>query len=293
MQIVLHAGVHRTDEGRLAKSLLKNAKQFGEQGVAVPPVGRYRRLLRDATKKVAAAAAPAANAREVMLDALLEGDERPDRLILSSSTLLANAKTALQRGVYYSRAAERLEAVGQLFAGDQMELFLAVRNPATFLPALYGDAPPSTFVDFLDGADPRSLRWTEMISRIRMALPDVPVTVWCNEDTPLIWGQILREMGQIFPGVRISGSFDLLIEIMSKEGMRRFRRYLKDHPGMTEMQKRRVMVAFLDKFALEEEIEEELDLPGWTEELVDELTDIYEEDCFQLSRIPGVSVIAP
>lgn len=62
---------------------------------------------------------------------------------------------------------------------------------------------------------------------------------------------------------------------------------------MTEMQKRRVMVAFLDKFAIEDEIEEELDLPGWTDELVDELTDTYEEDCFSLSRIPGVTVIAP
>ncbi|MGH1454889.1 MAG: hypothetical protein ACRBBV_17115 [Paracoccaceae bacterium] len=293
MQIVLHAGVHRTDEGRLVKSLLKNAKQFAEQGVAVPPVGRYRRLLRDATKKVAASAAPAANAREVMLDALLEGEERPDRMILSSSTLMANAKTVLQRGVYYSRAAERLEAVQQLFAGDQLELYLSVRNPASFLPALYGDASPSAFDDFLDGTDPRALRWSEMVLRIRSMLPDVPVTVWCNEDTPLIWGQIMRDMGNIFPGTKINGSFDLLQEIMSKEGMRRFRTYLKEHPGMTEMQKRRVMVAFLDKFAIEDEIEEELDLPGWTDELVDELTETYEEDCFNLSRIPGVTVIAP
>ena len=40
-------------------------------------------------------------------------------------------------------------------------------------------------------------------------------------------------------------------------------------------------------------IEEELDLPGWTEALVDELSEIYDEDVFEISRIPGVNFIAP
>jgi len=75
--------------------------------------------------------------------------------------------------------------------------------------------------------------------------------------------------------------------------MQRFRAYLKSHPTMTEMQKRRVIAAFLDKFAIEDEIEEELDAPGWTEETIDALTDLYEEDMHVIARIPGVSFIAP
>ncbi len=61
---------------------------------------------------------------------------------------------------------------------------------------------------------------------------------------------------------------------------------------MTEMQRRRVMTAFLDKFALEEQIEEELELPGWNNALVDDLTEAYDEDVFRIERIPGVQVIA-
>ena len=80
---------------------------------------------------------------------------------------------------------------------------------------------------------------------------------------------------------------------MSKEGMERFRAYLKSHPTMTEMQKRRVIAAFLDKFAIEEEIEEELDAPGWTDETVEAVTEVYEEDMLAVGRIPGVSLIAP
>ena len=75
--------------------------------------------------------------------------------------------------------------------------------------------------------------------------------------------------------------------------MQRFAAYLKSHPDMTEIQKRRVISAFLDKFALEEEIEEELDLAGWTKDLMDDMTDAYDEDMLEVQRIPGVTLIAP
>ena len=62
---------------------------------------------------------------------------------------------------------------------------------------------------------------------------------------------------------------------------------------MTEMQKRRVISAFLDKFALEEEVEEEVDLAGWDDDLMDDMTDVYDEDMLEVQRIPGVTLIAP
>ena len=75
--------------------------------------------------------------------------------------------------------------------------------------------------------------------------------------------------------------------------MQRFAAYLKSHPDMTEIQKRRVISAFLDKFALEEEIEAELDLAGWTKDLMDDMTDVYDEDMLEVQRIPGITLIAP
>jgi hypothetical protein len=54
-----------------------------------------------------------------------------------------------------------------------------------------------------------------------------------------------------------------------------------------------VIAAFLDKFALDDEIEEELDMPGWTEALVDDLSDQYDEDVLAIQRMPGVTMIAP
>ena len=80
---------------------------------------------------------------------------------------------------------------------------------------------------------------------------------------------------------------------MSREGMRRFRAYLRDHPNLTDTQKKRVMIAFLDKYALAEKLEEELDLPGWTGDLVEELTEIYDNDIARLTEIPDLRLITP
>lgn len=293
MQVVLHLGAHCTDEDRLPACLLKNADAFRERGIAVPQPKRYRRLLRD-TVHAMKSGEPTTESAEVLVDAMLDDDlGQIDRLILSHQHFLSAQRTALSRGVLYNAAERKLQDFGRLFPEDEVELFLGIRNPATFLPALFEASKTETFIDFMDGADPRDIHWSHLVRRIREAVPDMAMTVWCNEDTPLIWAQIIREMAGLDPNEKIRGGFDLLAEIMTKEGMQRFRAYLKSHPVMTEVQKRRVIAAFLDKFAIEDEVEQELDLPGWTDTLIDTLTETYEEDVYEISRIQGVTLITP
>ena len=75
--------------------------------------------------------------------------------------------------------------------------------------------------------------------------------------------------------------------------MQRFRAFLKENPTITESQKRRVMMAFLDKYALDEAMEEELDLDGWDGPYVDMLTELYEDDLEVISRMEGVRLLTP
>jgi len=291
MQVVFHTGAHNTDEDRIIKCLLKNRSDFAEGGVSVPPPGRYRKLLHQ-TMLAMSEAPPAEDAREVLLETILEGEDC-DRLLLSNENFFCVPNMALRGGQFYDKGDERVRFLTELFAGDEIEIHLGICNPATYLPAHFRRSKYEDFAEMAFGADPRDLRWSDLVYRIRENNPDISLTVWCNEDTPLIWGQIIREMAGLNPNVKIKGGFDLLTEIMTPEGMKRFRSYLADHPTMTEIQKRRVIAAFLGKYALEEMIEEELDLPGWTDEMVDELTELYDEDVFEISRIPGVNFIAP
>ncbi|APZ51206.1 hypothetical protein [Salipiger abyssi] len=293
MQIILHLGVHCTDEDRLLKGLLRNAGDFRRDGVSIPGPSRYRRLLLDAINSLGDGT-PSDEARDVLIDAILDDDpEQVQRLILSHENLLSMPKLALDGGVPYRKLEQRLATVRQLFAGDEIEIFLGLRDFATFLPEIYRKTQYPTFEAFLSGADPMHLRWSQVIKRMRAAVPDMPVTVWCNEDTPLLWGQILRDMAGIEMSRKIIGSFDIFSQIVSPEGMRRFRAFLKENPGVNEAQKRRVMVAILDKFALDDAIEEELDLPGWDGAYVDMLAELYDEDMLEIGRLPGVTLITP
>jgi len=291
MQIVLHAGAHFTEEDRLVRCLLRNKEDFSKRGVAVPGPGKYRTLLKE-TVAALQEAPPAPDARDVLLDVILD-EENADRMILSHMFLFGAPRACVRNAKIYESAPERVAQLSALFAHDEVELFLAMRNPGTFLPALFNNAPQDDMNAFLRGADPFAIRWSDTLAEIRAAAPNVTITTWCFEDMPMLWAQIIREMAALEHGEKIIGGFDLLSEIMSKEGMQRFRSYLKSHPTMTEMQKRRVIAAFLDKFAIEDEIEEELNAPGWTEEMIDTMTELYEEDMERVARIPGVTFIAP
>ncbi|MEM6760478.1 MAG: hypothetical protein AAF601_13450 [Pseudomonadota bacterium] len=291
MQIVLHAGAHFTEEDRLLRTLLINKEAFSQRGVAVPGPSKYKGLLRD-TLNAMNETAPASDAREVLLDLILD-EEDADRLILQQEYLFGAPRSVVREGLMYALAPMKTARLATLFQGDEIELFIAMRNPATFLPALFGHAPQEDMASFLRGADPYAVRWSDTMAAIRAAAPEITITTWCFEDMPIIWAQIIRDMAALDHGQKIRGGFDLLSTIMSKEGMRRFRGYLHEHPNITEVQKRRVIAAFLDKFALEDAIEEELDAPGWTDDTVARITELYEEDIAAVARIPGVTVIEP
>jgi len=231
-------------------------------------------------------------ARDVLLDAVM-GESDADRVIFSDANFFRTPATAVVEGMLYPAAPVRMMRMAQLFPDDELQIFMGIRNPATLLPVLYDVAADKSPTQFWGDKDPLDVRWSDTLGLLRDSAPEINITVWCNEDTPLIWAQIIREMAGLEPETKIKGGFDLLHAITSEEGMRRFRSYLDTHPEMSEAQKRRVITAFLDKYALEEEIEEELDMPGWTEELVERMTALYDADVEIIRAMPGVSLIAP
>ena len=290
MQIILHAGAHVTDEDRLVTCLLKNAEHLEAIGTVVPEPESYRNMLRDTIAAATDSAAPPDLGQNLRNALLPSGDA--DRLVISNDSFFGTHKMAVKR-MFYPASCARLEALRQLLPDDHVELFFAVRSPASFMPALLEITNFNSIGDLFRGYDPLSFRWSELFERIRAQIPDIPITVWCNEDTPLIWAELIREMGGLDPTQEIEGEYDLLQEIMSEGGMKRFLSYVDSHPGMTEVQKRRVIAAFMDKFVDDDAVEEEYELAEWTVDIVDQMTELYEEDVFNIPRVPGVTLITP
>jgi len=293
MKVLLHLGIHCTDEDRLLRCLLANTGTLAQEGIAVPGPSRYRGLLEQSVQKLKGQPA-SMETRHVVLESIL-GDDEADHVFLSFENFVCVPQRVFERGRLYNNIAHKPAWLRDLFADHQVEFALAVKNPATFIPELLRH-PRQTrreLPDLLQGAKPTELRWAQVIATLQQHNPGCPVTVWANEDTPLIWLQIMHEVTGLDANIRLKGGLDIVSKLMRQEGMQRLRSYLASHPPKTEIQRRRVLAAFLDKYAIEEEIEEEIDLPGWTEAIVSELTESYEDDLAEISRLPGVNFISP
>lgn len=291
MQIAYHIGANCTDDDRLLKTLLKNAESLSGHGVVVPGPSRYRALIRETIQNLDGAA-PADDTREVLMDAILD-DSQAERVVMSNWGFICVPARIFENGLFYQLADAKISGLTRLFPNDELELFFALRNPATFIPAVFAKQERFEFSEFLRGLEPQEVRWSSVIERIRRAAPNATLNVWCNEDTPFIWSQLVRELAGIDGRTAIAGGYDLLQTIISEEGLARFKKYLGSHPPQNEVQKRRIIAAFLEKFAIEEEITEEIDAPGWTDEFVEHLTALYDEDCHAIARMPGVNFISP
>jgi len=290
MRIAYHLGAHCTDDERLSRCLLKNRAVLAEQGIVVPDPVRYRTLLRDTA--VALKGQPATpDTQALVLDEIMEED-RAARLVLSWDHFLSYPQWVL-RGALYPFAAERIRAFTQIFPDIEAEFFIALRNPATFLPALFARQKDKTWAEFIEGTDPARLRWSDLVSQVCTLNPDLPLTVWCDEDTPLIWPEVLSAVSGCKAGTALEDCDDLLAAIMAPEGMARLDAYINANPPGSVAQRRHIVAAFLDKFALPERIEMEFEVPGWTQNTVAGLGATYDADVARIAAMPDVTFIAP
>lgn len=294
MQIVYHLGAHCTDEGGLLRVLLRNRALLMQHGTAVPEPDRYPDLLRAAASVFAGRSAEAAGAEQLLDGLMPESDEDgATRLVLSFEGFLAFPRDAVTADQLYPAAAARARGLASLFPQDGVEFHIGIRNPATFLPALSARRRAKGQEPLPDGFDAGALRWSDLLDRLRAACPQASLTVWCDEDTPLIWHSVLRAVAGQPEAVELAHALDLPASLMSEPGQRRMAAWLAETLPSTDTDRRRGISGFLDRFALPEKLEVDVDLPGWSDGTVAALTASYEADCARIAAMEGVRFLAP
>lgn len=291
MQVVFHIGAPCTDDDRLIKSLLRNREALARDGIAIPTPALYRDVISDTMRALDGAPAP-----QEMQDVILEAAQVPDgaaRVVFSDSRIVTIPRLVITGPQIWPKIERKARNLRNLFPQAEVEFHIGMRDPATLIPTLFKGSRFTDFAEFTEDMQPHALAWSEMLVRLRGAVPDSAVTVWCNEDTPLIWGEVLREMAGCDPTATLDGVDDLLEELMDARGFRRLQDYLAANPPENEVLRRRVTAAFLDKYVRDDMIEEELDTPGWSPEMLEAMTDAYEDDMDVVARIPGVTLITP
>lgn len=288
MQIVFHLGAHCTDNGLLIRSILRNRAKLATEGILVPGPARYREIFGEHSTRLRGKNADT-DTEEMILSAICS-DPTAERIVLSSDSFLCRPAMAIGAEGLYPKS-EKSAWLRACLPSHNVGFAMGIRNPASFLPEMLRKLPSDTAAPEEIVLD--SLLWSDVIADISMANPNAEILVWCHEDTPFIWSEIIREMTGHDPFATLDGEFDMAETIMSEDGMERLEEFLVSRDITDQYKRRRAVSVFLEAHALEDQITEEIDFPGWTEETVTTLTEIYEEDVARINAMPNVTFISP
>lgn len=292
MQMVFHLGVHCTDGDRLLKSLLNNRDELLHHGTEIVPPNRHRGLFEEALMALNGGTATA-EMEQIMLDAMLVGDA-PRRVVFSTPSFMgAPGRVCGRNQGLYPQMGARAAALANLFPSAGSEFFLAIRNPATLLTEVLNIFTGGDYEVLLQGNPPLRLRWAEAIQRLIRSVPGRRIVIWCHEDVPLIWPEILRLAGALPIGAPLTGGLAYLQELVTEEGFAELQAILAGQDQLSVKRRRDLEAQALERHALPSALDQEIGLPGWTQDLVDQVTDQYHADIAEIAVLPGVEFILP
>ncbi|MEM1079853.1 MAG: hypothetical protein AAGI09_15150 [Pseudomonadota bacterium] len=289
MHIAYHIGAHSTDDDLLLTSLRANAPMLERNGVIVPPGDIYRPILRETVRRLQGAHSDR-DAEEAVLEAILDGKDG-HRLVMASENFICTQQKIFEEGSFYGKMGQKAVWLRNVFPHHPVSFHLGLRSPASFLPAIFARRPTTTFDAFLKDINVDSLSWHDVVERLRFAVPDAEITVWCNEDTPLIWPEVMTSITDVAENSALRKRHSRLREVMTADGFEQYIAYLESHPKISVAQRRWAAVSFLDRFAKEDEMAESYELPDWTQDRIDGLDEAYEKDLERIATLPDVQIL--
>jgi len=288
MQIAFHIGANCTETDRLLKSILRDAAPLMQQGTAIPGPGKYRALLRETIQKLAGAHPPE-DARDILIDAIVE-EEHIKRIVLSNDNFITIPKRIFDQDVFYPQAEAKVRGLSRLFPDDDLRLALSIRNPVSFLQEAYTLSQVPSLRDYMGVLHPRDIHWSDVIKRMQRSAPDVPITVWCCEDLPLIWEDVIRIQSGLDQDKPASGRHDMVSRILTDAGVAA----LATLPPISDKLSRHEALAdVIEAHGRPEAMTEEIDLPELAPDMIAEISESYELDLAVIDHMPNVSLILP
>ena len=291
MKIALHLGVHLTDDTKVRTCLRANKRPLEAAGILVPRARSYLNLMRGAANQIVTGEeVPEFDSK---LFSSVEVTEATQRIVFSAPGLLAKQHQALEGSLFYPSARARVSAFRHLLGGHEVEIFIALRNPASFVPALLQEMHATERAELLQTLVGAELRWSHLIAEIRETWPEAPITLWCDEDTPLIWHRLLRLISGYEPETEFEDSFAWFETVMVDGGPDKLAAYLNAMPPVDDGHRQQVISAFLEKFCDTDKLDIDFSLTGWDETQVDVISQLYEDDIDHIRTMDGVRLILP
>lgn len=288
MEIVYHVGAYGSGMDRLIRSLLRNRDALWKAGVEIPAPSRYRGVFGEAlTALKGGVASP--HMQELLLDAIMDRDDA-DRLVLSQPGFIGLPRRSITENGLYPFAHNRMKGLSNMFPESPVEFFVSIHHPARQVKVMVG-LQKDDYSSVMNGVDPRQLRWAPMFRRFLNVLPGRRIIAWAQEDLPFIWPELLRRMAGVPAAMPLLDEDAILADLLTPDALGKLNAQVAAQPGLG-IGGRRDMVeqalAGADMGALETNII----LPGWSQHLIDEMSEIYAEDLAEIAALSGVEFIS-
>lgn len=292
MEVSIFIGAHRTASTHLATMITDNSDLLIKQGIgyvpqklAVKTIGRAQKALSGGTDLQ--------TVQKEMLNTLTQG-QKLEKLVIISPNILGVVTRPFGKALFYPRTSALINQLHGVFKNIPIQLFLSVRNPASFIPSCYAEsslsASFSEFDDFITEVNLPDLKWSSLLHRAQGKQAKIPITVWRYEDYPYIWRDVVQAITGVINGQDLVGTTERVSSSITLHGAQLLYRYIENHPPRTRGSFAKTKKVFLEKFPSSPN---ELVGPNWAPDLVKTLTNNYEDDWYYIERMDAIQTIQP
>jgi hypothetical protein len=288
--IALQIGTLFDGSGQLAHALRKNRSLLGKLDIRIPRPRAHRgRLTTFADARQGATATPEELAK--LWIPISDSDSRW-HLFLSEPTLIGSGGGLLASEGFLPQGHERPSWIRQsLQQHVDLTFFLGLRNPASFAVAVLNELGERDLAKVAPGLDPFSMRWSTVIARLREANPDTPMVIWMREEIPYIWPQLMHLAAGLEHPVMTEGIADGVAGFLRPDIAANLEVLLERYNNYEPDFLAKVFEKFAQKYAARDIAVDVIDVPGWTGQMVAELSEAYLQDIQQVAAIDGVTVL--
>jgi len=196
-KIIMHLGAHKTASTHLQRSLKKNQNRLNAAGYTYFTPKQCRDALFPITLRLRDGGDRAALQKhaEMMFHGAANGNAN---LILSDENIIGHLNQLFNNDLIYPWSNFRTARFFALLPDHRFELFISLRNMASFLPSAYVEnllhSEYLTFEQFLKGTEPWAFSWATMMRRFGNMSGGRQFTVWRYEDYGAIKSDIVAAM---------------------------------------------------------------------------------------------------
>lgn len=196
-KVIFHLGVHKTASTHLQRSFKKNQDLLDEYGFTYINPKQCREALFPITLKLRDGGDEASLQKhtEMVFHGAANGNPN---LIISDENMIGHLDQLINKNLIYPWSHFRLARFFRLLPTHEFEMFVGLRNLATYLPSAYVEnllhAKYQTFESFMNHSNPWDFSWATMMRRFGNMSAGRKFNVWQYEDYGSIKSEIVSQM---------------------------------------------------------------------------------------------------